>query len=327
MHPTVMCRSIAGSHLFGAATADSDHDSREVFVPTKDQILLGRASYTVSQSTGDQHSKNGAGDVDVTRTTLQKFIMDLTQMDTLAIETLFSPNEQQSAGRALYWFNYIYQNRFDFLWDNRKKFIGYGKSQAMRYAVRGDRADVLQKLVALLETKPRKSLLKDALAPESIQLTGANLVYEWKDVNRPEIGKLGYIDVKGRRCAVTNTVGCALEMYQKPLTRAGHRTIAATETGNVDWKGMYHANRVIDEGIELFSTGELRFPCTHAEYYRKVRNGDFPIEAVMDRFEQRLTQLEEMDADPRFRPSPNIEEAEAVIAIIHQEVMNGRFLI
>jgi hypothetical protein len=54
-----------GSHLYGMATSDSDIDYKGIFLPSKEEILLGRIPKCYSYSTGDGVSKNRPGDIDV----------------------------------------------------------------------------------------------------------------------------------------------------------------------------------------------------------------------------------------------------------------------
>ena len=54
-----------GSHLYGTATEISDIDHKGVYLPSKEEILLGKIPKCHSYSTGDDISKNSPEDVDV----------------------------------------------------------------------------------------------------------------------------------------------------------------------------------------------------------------------------------------------------------------------
>ena len=47
-----------GAHLYGTATSDSDVDYKGIFMPTKDEVLLGRIPKSHSHSSGKEESKN-----------------------------------------------------------------------------------------------------------------------------------------------------------------------------------------------------------------------------------------------------------------------------
>ena len=54
-----------GAHLYGTATLDSDVDYKGIFMPSKDEVLLGRIPKSHSHSTGQDESKNTENDTDV----------------------------------------------------------------------------------------------------------------------------------------------------------------------------------------------------------------------------------------------------------------------
>lgn len=75
-------RMLAGSHLHGLATNQSDHDYRSVFLPSSYQILTGTAksSYVVNKATL----------VDETALTLADYLRALSKGDIQSVEMLFA---------------------------------------------------------------------------------------------------------------------------------------------------------------------------------------------------------------------------------------------
>ena len=63
-----------GAHLYGTATGRSDIDYRGVFLPSREEILLGAIPRCLSRTTGDHHSKNTNRDVDEEIYSLHHFI-------------------------------------------------------------------------------------------------------------------------------------------------------------------------------------------------------------------------------------------------------------
>ena len=53
-----------GAHLYGTANSDSDIDYKGIFMPSKDEVLLGRIPKSHSHSTGKDESKNTKNDID-----------------------------------------------------------------------------------------------------------------------------------------------------------------------------------------------------------------------------------------------------------------------
>jgi predicted nucleotidyltransferase len=54
-----------GAHLYGTATSDSDLDFKGIFLPTKEQLLLGQVPKSYNYSTGKVFSRNTNNDVKV----------------------------------------------------------------------------------------------------------------------------------------------------------------------------------------------------------------------------------------------------------------------
>lgn len=53
-------RIIYGSHLYGLSTPESDRDFKGIFMPSKEEILLGKIPKSIRTSTGDPNEKNKA---------------------------------------------------------------------------------------------------------------------------------------------------------------------------------------------------------------------------------------------------------------------------
>jgi hypothetical protein len=50
-------------------------------------------------------------------------------------------------------------------------------------------------------------------------------------------------------------------------------------------KNAYHAVRLLEECIELLQTGTITFPRPNADFLRKVRHGEIPVEEVKARYQ------------------------------------------
>ena len=69
----ILIKATAGSHLFGTNTESSDKDFKGVYLPSREQILLGTYQPTINHSTGNNDSRNSSSDVDVEYYSLKKF--------------------------------------------------------------------------------------------------------------------------------------------------------------------------------------------------------------------------------------------------------------
>ncbi len=311
---TEIFRCVAGSRLFGTETPTSDTDYKAVHVPDARSILLGTADAVIDQSTGSNNSSNSADDVDLVSFPVRKYLKMLSKMETNAIEMLFAPSMLEGS----FLWDQIREDRFKVMSANKQAFTGYAKGQAMRYAVRGDRITCLERLVTVLE----------CLDPRERMNTQPSIISVLEDVDnvrvihKPEAdGPTPYITAFGRECPLTCFPKEAIKVYAKPLKEAGARTRAAAEGEGPDWKGLYHAQRIVDEGIELFSTGSLTFPCRDRAYYRRIREGKCPLDSVLGYFEGRLIELEELTPISDFMPKADQEWIDEFVYAVHEQAV------
>lgn len=311
---TEIFKCVAGSRLFGTANADSDTDMKAVHFPDSKAILLGTADAVHTSSTGNNTTKNNATDEDFVSFPVAKFLGMLAKMETNAVEMLFAPNLSPSP----YW-TMIYEDRHKLLTSNRDGFVGFGKSQAMRYAVRGDRVETLERVCAILESIPFHWKVSHGDKVRSRLSDIPNVVVFEKEEASGAVTP--YMEVFGREMSMHVRVSEALKVYQKPLKEAGLRTLQAHAAGGADWKGLYHAHRIVDEGIELLTTGELVFPLRNAQEYLNIRSGGLSLDEVLDTFDAKLVTLENVTAIPELKEKADMEWIEAFVMAAHEKVV------
>ena len=124
---------------------------------------------------------------------------------------------------------------------------------------------------------------------------------------------------------MTMKAGQALKVFEKPLMEAGKRARDAASGTGPDWKGLYHAQRIVDEGLELFSTGEMVFPCREADYYLQIRSAELPLDAVLDRFEERLIELEGLKPISDFREEADKAWIDEFVMSFHEQKVIGAY--
>ena len=71
----ILMKAVAGSHLFGTNTPESDMDYKGIYIPSKKDFLLSKVESTLNiKRDKEVGAKNTKHDVDVELFTLQKFI-------------------------------------------------------------------------------------------------------------------------------------------------------------------------------------------------------------------------------------------------------------
>lgn len=295
-------RHTAGSRLFGTDTANSDTDYKAVHLPSRRDVFLGNTVNVLTQSTATDTQTNTKNDEDFTSLSFQKFVNLLVRMEVGAIETLFAEPTHSSDVWGL-----VRLNRGKFLSNKTSDFVGYAKGQAMRYAVRGKRLEALVATVDYLGRSSRKAKLSAHLLAYPNPPDGAELITKPDGL---------YLSCFGRSVPVNGSVENAINTFEKPIFEAGKRAIQSS--GGTDWKGMYHAHRVVDEGLELFTTGKIQFPLKTASYLLDVRNGKVGLEDCLDFFDEKATMLECLTSSP-FQDSVNMQEVEDFVVFTHDK--------
>lgn len=275
-------KTIAGSRLYGTNTSASDTDYKAVHLPTKRDILIRpKRAQVKSYSTGQADAKNGADDTDVESFELQRFFKLASDMQTIPVELLFVPHEVRTAGPI--WAE-ILDNRDKILNRNTNSFVGYCKGQAVKYSMRGDRLGTYQGVCEVLRRGTNIFGYKVLNCWEALfEVDGV------KRIEKNHNGKMvGYLDVFGRQ--VPETLSCteAHAVYLKPVEQAGNRAQSALESGGADLKALYHAVRIVDQGITLFRDGIIEFPAQNVEYLMKIRAGEVEMDAILDHFDEKL---------------------------------------
>lgn len=115
-------KMIFGSHLYGLNTESSDKDYKGIFLPSKEEILLGKIPKTIDLSTNKTNQKNSKEDIDVEYYSLHYFIKLACMGETAALDMLHAP-ENMLVETSDIW-KEIIKNREKFYTKNLKAFVG-----------------------------------------------------------------------------------------------------------------------------------------------------------------------------------------------------------
>jgi uncharacterized protein len=261
-----------GSHLYGMSTPESDHDYMGVFLPPVDYIF---GLKNVEQVNCGFYSKNEKGKN--TKEAIDYIIYDIRKYIKLAlgcnpniIELLFV-NEKNikiinSKGRILL------ENKKNFLSKVAyNKFMGYAQAQRKKMIVKKDTYNNLkrfQNFINNLDIKFDNCYLENVLDvvlgkeyQKSYKLTA-------KGISVGDIFIPVNIFIKRARKIVNNRcekIGNREELYSKY---------------SYDVKFASHAIRLLTQGIELLSTGNIEFPLRNKNLLLDIRKGKYTLEEV-----------------------------------------------
>jgi len=265
---------IFGSHLYGTNTLESDLDYKGVFLPSKEQILLGKIPKSINENTkkGNQ-LKNTSEDIDTEIYSLHYFIHLACEGETVALDMLHAP-ENMILEKSQIW-DSIVQNRQRFYTKNLKAFIGYARRQASKYGIKGSRLNdaerVLNHLKCCYDDSNSKLSRYWEYLPE-----GEHIFKHPPNEN----GERMY-EVCGRKIGEKVTLQYAYEIVKKFADNYGERARMAAANEGIDWKSVSHAFRAAYQVKQILTENTLTFPLKEADELLLIKQGKLNYQTIV----------------------------------------------
>jgi hypothetical protein len=245
------------------ATPDSDIDYKGIFLPSKEEILLGRIPKCYSYSTGDGASKNRPGDVDVETYSLHYFIGMACEGQMVALDMLHAPAPFIVESSDI-WKN-IVRERHRFYTKGLKAFISYARRQAGKYGIKGSRLNAAATVVGLLKSEDPSRTLRTV----------------WNKLPRNEYCFESGVDpqglrqyqVCGKQFQESAAIGYVAPVLEKFCEEYGKRARLAAENREIDWKAVSHALRAAFQIREILTAATITFPLKEAKFLSRVKEG------------------------------------------------------
>lgn len=299
-----------GSRLYGTQTPTSDLDVKHVYLPSLDDLLLGKKlQNTVNQTNKAANTRNSKDDTDEEFIPLHVFARDFLGGQTYALELAFAL-EGTHAGQILdqqhgaQFSELVTHLRENFLTRNINAMMGYVVNQATMYSFKGERLNAVREVQELLLRVPDpEARVKDVwdLSPEFV--AGAqDLAGKF-----PKYFKVTEYDIGNGRMApafkllettlpFSSRVGHSIGVINALESKYGTRADAASQT-NVDWKATMHALRILDEGLMLLNHHKLEFPFNQMQVGKllKIKHGEVAIESIREELDSKLEQLKNLE--------------------------------
>lgn len=302
-----------GSHVYGTNLPTSDLDFKGVYLPSPRDILLQKVIPSINTNTKiDQTAKNSADDIDMEFYSLQKYLDLLAQGQTVAISMLFTPPQWYK--RSTWAWEYIRQNKHKFLHKRIDSYVGYCRTQANKYGIKGSRMHAVRQVLELLQSASDKygHLTKLREIWPSIEQFNADPTIDHIEIISEMARNSNHIEVRmlsvcDRKVQESITLKEAINIYSKVFENYGHRALLAESNNGIDWKALMHACRVCDEAIELLQTGHVTYPLKNAKFLLDVRQGKLEYKQVQDYIEQGFEQLEIEQAKSTLPESADME--------------------
>lgn len=269
-------KCLFGSHLYGLQTPNSDKDYKGIYLPEKDNLLLGNYAKHYSQSTGDGKSKNTANDIDVEIFSLPYFIELACKGETVAIDMLHADNtlpELISDVKPLWciW-HQIQMQRTKFYTKDMKSYVGYARKQSNKYGVKGSRMGDVEKVINWLKfSKNEEQRLTTTIRQVYKQLPTSEFIRLVSQDTKQ--GELKFYEICGRKYQDTLTLEQLLVHAQGIYDEYGDRAKMAKLDLGVDWKAVSHALRASYQMLGILKDGDFDYPLPQTEFLLAVKTG------------------------------------------------------
>lgn len=287
----VLIKAIAGSHLFGTQTEQSDMDYKGIYIPDKKDIYLGKVEDTYQIKRSKEHGeKNTKDDVDVEFYSLKKYIQMLNEGQTVALELLFTPDDKIIEADPS-WYSLREYWKSIFLNKKTTAFVGYCKTQADKYGVKGSRMAAIKKAIEALNNFPIKGKLDLIWSELQDYLYGVEFVEFGEQETKH--GMIPYMKVCESMYQDNQSWENAYKALKTKYDVYGARAQQAERNEGIDWKALSHAYRVCCQAIELLRDHKLTLPLKENDLkmVKNVKLGLVPFKEFQPLLELKLKEV------------------------------------
>ncbi len=252
-----------GAHLYGTATPESDVDYKGIFLPTKEELLLGRVPKSHNYSTGKDESRNTRNDIDIELYSFHYFIKLACDGQTVAMDMLHAPGDM-ILQKSKIW-DAIVKNKQKFYTKNLRSFIDYARRQASKYGIKGSRINAALQVLEMLKKVDSSKKMRAVWN----QLPRVEHCYDVA----PDPNGMRQYQVCGKSFQESATIGYVIPILEKFYNDYGHRAKLAAENKNIDWKAVSHALRAAYQTKEILTENSINFPLRTADFLIKIKLG------------------------------------------------------
>jgi len=289
----LIMKCLFGSHLYGLNTPTSDKDYKGIYLPDKDNLLLGNYAKHYSESTGNDKTKNTKDDIDVEIFSLPYFIELACKGETVALDMLHAREEMFESNIGEIWWE-LKNRRKMFYTKDMKSYIGYARKQANKYGIKGSRMGSVEgamKALAKLTPNWKLSQVWDNLPTDEFLI---KVTMNDKSSAKP----LNFYEVCGRKYQDTLFVYQAYELIEGIYKEYGDRARQAKNDEGVDWKAVSHALRASYQMLGILNDGDFEYPLPQTEFLLAVKTGQLNfVNEVQPELDSLIVKIEKMSAE------------------------------
>lgn len=285
----ILFKCLVGSYLYGTNGQNSDKDFKGIFLPKLTDLILCKAPKHYTFSTGSNNEKNSNEDIDETYYSLQYFLELAAKGDTNAIDILFAYTNKNAIIQTSPNWNILIKNIDKILTKNVKAYLGYCKSQAQKYSIKGEKLNNFKKFRDFcfrhlydIDKNGSPILLYKAFENQLGNEFKIPIYEEGKvKFNKIDFGDHCYlmteknneylIIISEIKIQLETSVKEAYHKINNVILSYGKRAEAAANDNGVDWKAISHCVRVLLQVEQLLTENKITFPLKEAEFVKFIK--------------------------------------------------------
>lgn len=320
----ILFKCLGGSYLYGTNSESSDKDYKGVFLPHLQDLILGKAPKHYTSTTGSSTDKNTAEDIDETYYSLQYFLELAAKGDTNAIDILFAYTNYEAVIIDTPIWSKIIENIDKILTKNVKAYLGYCKSQCIKYSIKSDKLknySTFEKFcVKYLDRKNENGAAETLFNCLNIEYSNDNFqtlmskpmipppgerfkigFHEDTEFNfgdhcyfETALNKESYLTISDVKFQLNDSIKSAYHKVQKVISSYGKRAEAAANENGVDWKAISHCVRVLFQVEELLTTNKITFPLKDSEFIKSIKYAttNMSYDEIMEMIENKIENID-----------------------------------
>lgn len=308
---TVM-KGYFGSHLYGTSTPESDIDFKEIFVPGARDVIVGSAKNHINNDTNSSSQKNTKDDIDHELFSLKYFFNLASKGETVALDMLHTPPQMIVHSDLPDVWEFISKNRARFYTTDMKAYLGYVRKQAAKYGVKGSRMAALRQVVEVLNSTSNTETVQNVAGAHDVRRRvetiasrlPVNEFCQWIRVNDIGGDQLFY-EVLGRKFQTSISVEMMKSSVYRMWKEFGERARQAEQNEGIDWKALSHAYRGGVQLLEIYSTGDLKYPLREAGQILEIKKGNIEFKLVQQNLESIVDAVEKASAEAHKNGMPS----------------------
>lgn len=289
----------AGSHFFNLAGPNSDTDYKGVYLPSPKEFYEGESRRRFwERTTGKDDSKNSKDDVDVYLFSYTFFLDLLSRGDFNCMELLYCSKENIIHIEPE--FKQLVEMRKALMVNDVSAFLGFIKKEYRRYGVNINHYNEQQKFSEFLKQYPVHTRLRDIWKDLEQYAEGNDYIIFTTSLTGKN-NEVPTIKVAQRMYQNTVTIDYVYNAIDKRLDRYGHRQKNMAASG-VEFKGLYHALRLIYEANDLFDYGEFKLPFDKTRWFmlKSIKEGNINQDFLFELIDEEIDKLQAREKEVSF---------------------------